>query len=63
MSEAVRIEERLADLISGRRRKHGPQHHDRQTPREMEQQAMERLYGERSSTVVLDRHEQPDEDV
>jgi hypothetical protein len=51
MSDAVRIEQRLSDLIAGRH-KRGPQHHNRQSPREMERLAMERLYGERSKTVT-----------
>jgi hypothetical protein len=60
MGDAVRIEQRLLDLFSGRRHKQGPQHPDRESPREMEQRAVERLYGGRPTVVVLDEHEGED---
>jgi hypothetical protein len=50
MSDALRIEQRLLDMVSGRQRKQRPQQR-RESPREMEQRAVERLYG--GPTVVV----------
>jgi hypothetical protein len=60
MSEAVRIEQRLHDLFAGIRRPASRQP-ERESPREMERRAMERLYGERSSAVVLAEHRSADQ--
>ncbi len=60
MGEAVRIEQRLHDLFSGMRNGASRQP-ERESPREMERRAMERLYGERSSAVVLAEHESQDQ--
>jgi hypothetical protein len=55
VSEAVSIEQRLHDLLAGMRIGVDRQP-ERESPREMERRAMERLYGERSSTVVRAEH-------
>ena len=60
MSEAIRIEQRLHDLFAGFRNGANRQP-ERESPREMEQRAMERLYGERSSAVVLAERETADQ--
>jgi hypothetical protein len=60
MSDALRIEQRLLDMVSGRQRKHRPQQR-RESPREMEQRAMEKLYGGRPTVVVRSEHEADDE--
>jgi hypothetical protein len=52
VGEAIRIEERLHDLFAGRRERANGRHRERESPREMEQRAMERLYGDRSKTVT-----------
>ena len=59
MSEAIRIEQRLSNLFSGRRRstKREP---EPESAREVEQRAVERLYGERSSIVVRSAGERRD---
>jgi hypothetical protein len=57
----IPIEQRLHDLFAGRRHRERPERPDRETPREMEQRAMERLYGERSTTVVRAEHESEDQ--
>ena len=56
MGEAASIEQRLHDLFAGIRHGEG-RRQEKESPREMEQRAMERLYGERSSAVVLAEHE------
>jgi hypothetical protein len=56
VGEAIRIEQRLHDLFAGFRNGANRQP-ERESPREMERRAMERLYGERSSAVVLAEHE------
>ena len=56
MGEAVRIEQRLHDLFAGMRNG-ASRPPEKESPREMERRAMERLYGERSSAVVLAEHE------
>jgi hypothetical protein len=58
VGEALSIEQRLHDLFAGMRNG-GARKPERESPREMEQRAMERLYGERSSAVVLAEHESP----
>jgi hypothetical protein len=60
MNEALRIEQRLLDMVSGRQRKHRPQQR-RESPREMEQRAVEKLYGGRPTVVVLTEHDADDE--
>jgi hypothetical protein len=61
MGDAIRIEQRLHDLFAGRRHRERPDRPGRETPREMEQRALERLYGERSTTVVRTEQEAEDE--
>ena len=61
MGDAARIEQRLLELFSGRRHKQGSQHPDRESPREMEQRAVERLYGGRPTVVVVAEREGEDE--
>jgi hypothetical protein len=52
MGEAISIEQRLHDLFTGlRQREPRPQPRE-ESPREMEQRAMERLYGGPPSAVV-----------
>jgi hypothetical protein len=60
MSDALRIEQRLLEMVSGRQRKHRPQQR-RESPREMEQRAMERLYGGRPTVVVRSERDADDE--
>ena len=60
MGEAVRIEQRLHDLFAGMR-KPASRQPEKESPREMERRAMERLYGERSSAVVLAEHDRADQ--
>ena len=70
MSDAIRIEQRLHDLeqrlhdtFASWRRRSGRDHAgDRLSPREMEQEAIKRLYGGRSTVVVLVEHDPGDED-
>jgi hypothetical protein len=47
MSDAIRIEQRLHDLVASWRRRQGPDPGDRESAREMEQQAVERLFADR----------------
>jgi hypothetical protein len=56
VSDAASIEQRLHDLFAGMRNGAGRQP-ERESPREMERRAMERLYGKRSSAVVLAEHD------
>ena len=63
VSDAIRIEQRLHDLFAGRRNGAKPQQPDRESPREMERRAMERLYGERSTAVVRTEREPDQEGV
>jgi hypothetical protein len=52
MGDAISIEQRLHDLFAGWRQKdHQPQP-DRESPREMERRAVERLYGGHPSVLV-----------
>ena len=60
VGEAVRIEHRLHHLFAGFRNG-GNRQPERESPREMEQRAMEHLYGERSSAVVLAERETADQ--
>jgi hypothetical protein len=60
VGEAVRIEQRLHDLFAGMRNGANRQP-ERESPREMERRAMERLYGERSSSVVRAEHRSADQ--
>jgi hypothetical protein len=59
MGDAARIEQRLLELFSGRRHKQS-QHPGRESPREMEQRAVERLYGGRPTVVVVSDREGDD---
>jgi hypothetical protein len=52
VGEAARIEQRLHHLFAGFRSGARTQPR-RETPREIERRAVERLYGERSTAVVL----------
>ena len=52
MGDAIRIEQRLHNLFARRDDGARSKHPDRETPREMEERAMERLYGERSTAVT-----------
>ena len=52
MSDAIRIEQRLAGLFAGRRERSRAKHPDPESPSEIERRAMERLYGQRSRAVV-----------
>ena len=52
MGDAISIEQRLHDLFAGWRQKEPQQQPDRESPREMERQAMEKLYGGPSSVLV-----------
>ena len=52
MGDAISIEQRLHDLFAGWRQKEDPPQPARESPREMERWAMERLYGGPSSAVV-----------
>ena len=56
MGEAASIEQRLHDLFAGVRNG-ASRTPERESPREMERRAMERLYGERTSAVVLAENE------
>jgi hypothetical protein len=60
MGDAIRIEQRLLDLFAGRSRKGGPKQPDRESPREMERRAVERLYGGHPSVVVRTEREAGD---
>jgi hypothetical protein len=60
VGEAVHIEQRLHDLFAGMRNGASRQP-EKESPREMERRAMERLYGERSSAVVLAENESPNQ--
>ncbi len=60
MGDAIRIEQRLLDLFSGWSRKQPPKPPDRESPREMERRAVERLYGGRPSVVVRSEHDAGD---
>jgi hypothetical protein len=59
MNDALRIEQRLLGLVPGRQRKHRPQQR-RESPRELEQRTVERLYGRRATVVVRGEHEADD---
>jgi hypothetical protein len=59
VSDALRIEQRLLDLVSGRQRKDRREEH-RESPREMEQRAMEKLYGRRPTVYVRSEREADD---
>ena len=50
MSDAIRIDQRLHGLFTGRRNGAG-RPPERESLREIERRAMEQLYGERSTTV------------
>ena len=51
MSDALRIEQRLHDLVESWRRRQSPQRSaTRESPREMERQAVERLFANRRAT-------------
>jgi hypothetical protein len=60
MGDAIRIEQRLLDLFAGRSHKGGPKQPDRESPREMERRAVERLYGGHPSVVVRTEREAGD---
>jgi hypothetical protein len=61
MGDAIRIEQRLLDLFAGRSHKEVPKQPDRESPREMERRAVEKLYGGRPTVVVLSEHDADDE--
>jgi len=52
MGDAIRLDERLLDLFSGRNRGKEDSTPRPETPREMERRAVERLYGARSHVVT-----------
>jgi hypothetical protein len=55
MSDAIRIDQRLHDLFEGLRRRQAENRTPRRpTARETEQQAVDQLYGEHRSTVVVE---------
>jgi hypothetical protein len=52
VSDAIRIEQRLAGLFASRRDKARARQPNAESPGEIERRAMEQLYGERSRAVV-----------
>jgi hypothetical protein len=60
VSDALRIEQRLLEFVSGRQRKERRREHH-ESPREIEQRAMEKLYGGRPTVVVRTEHEADDD--
>ena len=59
MGEAVRIEQRLHDLFAGMRNG-ASRPPEKESPREMERRAVERLYGGHPSVVVRSEREAGD---
>jgi hypothetical protein len=57
MSDAIRIEQRVVDFFSGRSRRQDDEERAPrpETPREMERRTVERLYGDRSGVVRVER--------
>jgi hypothetical protein len=61
VGEAASIEQRLHDLFAGMRNG-ASRTPEKESPREMERRAMERLYGERTSAVVLAENDRAKQD-
>ena len=61
MGGAISIEQRLHDLFAGWRQKDHHEQPDRESPREMERRAVERLYGGKRSVLVKIEREAGDD--
>ena len=62
VSDALRIEQRLLEFVSGRQRQRKDRRAEhRESPREIEERAVEKLYGRRPTVYVRSERDSDDQ--